>query len=76
ITINKNMVPFDTQSPMITSGMRIGTPAITTRGLMEKDVIKVVDLIDEALKKPEDVKHLKAVKRKVNTFMKKFPLYK
>lgn len=76
ITINKNMVPFDTQSPMITSGMRIGTPAITTRGLVEKDVIKVVDLIDEALKKPEDAKHLKAVKRKVNTFMKKFPLYK
>ncbi|MBL7872975.1 MAG: serine hydroxymethyltransferase [Cyclobacteriaceae bacterium] len=76
ITINKNMVPFDTQSPMITSGMRIGTPAITTRGLMEKDVIKVVDLIDEALKKPEDAKHLKTVKRKVNTFMKKFPLYK
>jgi glycine hydroxymethyltransferase len=76
ITINKNMVPFDTQSPMVTSGMRIGTPAITTRGLMEKDVIKVVDLIDEVLKKPADVKHLKAVKRKVNTFMKKFPLYK
>ena len=75
ITINKNMVPFDTQSPMITSGMRIGTPAITTRGLMEKDVVRVVDLIDEALTKPEDVKHLKAVKRKVNTFMKKFPLY-
>ncbi len=75
ITINKNMVPFDTQSPMVTSGMRIGTPAVTTRGLMEKDVIKVVDLIDEALKKPEDTKHLKAVKRKVNAFMKKFPLY-
>lgn len=75
ITINKNMVPFDTQSPMITSGMRIGTPAITTRGMMEKDVIKVVDLIDEALKKPEDSKHLKAVKRKVNTMMKKFSLY-
>jgi glycine hydroxymethyltransferase len=76
ITINKNMVPFDTQSPMVTSGMRIGTPAVTTRGLMEKDVVKVVDLIDEALKKPEDVKHLKGVKRKVNAFMKKFPLYK
>ena len=75
ITINKNMVPFDTQSPMITSGMRIGTPAITTRGLMEKDVVKVVDLIDEALQKPSDVKHLKTVKRKVNTLMKKFPLY-
>src|SRR5688572_1040940 len=75
ITINKNMVPFDTQSPMITSGMRIGTPAITTRGMMEKDVIKVVDLIDEALQKPDDEKHLRAVKRKVNRFMEKFPLY-
>jgi len=68
-------VPFDTQSPMVTSGMRIGTPAITTRGMKEKDVTKVVELIDEALKKPTDPKHLKGVKRKVNTFMKKFPLY-
>jgi glycine hydroxymethyltransferase len=76
ITINKNMVPFDTQSPMVTSGMRIGTPAVTTRGLKEKDVVKIVDLIDETLKKPEDEKHLKSMKRKVNTFMKKFPLYK
>jgi len=75
ITINKNMVPFDTQSPMVTSGMRIGTPAITTRGFKEKDVIKVVDLIDEALKKPEDEKHLRLVKRKVNTMMKRFPLF-
>ena len=75
ITINKNMVPFDTQSPMITSGMRIGTPAITTRGLMDKDVTKVVDLIDEALQKPADQKHLKSIKRKVNRFMEKFPLY-
>jgi len=75
ITINKNMVPFDTQSPMVTSGMRIGTPAITTRGFKEKDVIKVVDLIDEALKKPEDEKHLKNVKKKVNAMMKKFPLF-
>ncbi len=74
ITINKNMVPFDTQSPMITSGMRIGTPAVTTRGLKEKDVVKVVDLIDEALAKPADEKHLKAVKRKVNAMMKRFPL--
>src|SRR3954469_9989604 len=75
ITINKNMVPFDSQSPMVTSGMRIGTPAITTRGFKEKDVIKVVDLIDEALRKPADDNHLKGVKRKVNAFMKKFPLY-
>jgi len=75
ITINKNMVPFDTQSPMVTSGMRIGTPAITTRGLKEKDVVKVVDLIDEALSAPDSADNLKAVKKKVNNFMKKFPLY-
>jgi glycine hydroxymethyltransferase len=75
ITINKNMVPFDTQSPMVTSGMRIGSPAMTTRGLKEKDVLKVVDLIDEAIKKPSDDKHLKAIKKKVNGWMKKFPLF-
>lgn len=75
ITINKNMVPFDSQSPMVTSGMRIGTPAITTRGMKEKDVVKVVELIDLVLKKPADEKNLKAVKRSVNSFMKKFPLY-
>jgi glycine hydroxymethyltransferase len=75
ITINKNMVPFDTQSPFVTSGMRIGSPAITTRGLKEKDVLKVVDLIDEALKAPTDESNLKTVKRKVNSLMKKFPLY-
>jgi glycine hydroxymethyltransferase len=75
ITINKNMVPFDTQSPMVTSGMRIGTPAVTSRGLMEKDVAKIVDLMDEALQKPDDQKHLKSIKRKVNRYMEKFPLY-
>lgn len=75
ITINKNMVPFDTQSPMVTSGMRVGTPAITSRGMKEKDVVKVVELIDEALQKVDDAKHLKAVKRKVNRFTEKFPLY-
>src|SRR5688572_16850052 len=76
ITINKNMVPFDTQSAFVTSGMRIGTPAVTTRGMREKDVQKVVEFIDEALQKPEDQKHLKSVKRKVNRFVEKFPLYK
>ncbi len=75
ITINKNMVPFDTQSPMVTSGMRIGTPAITTRGLKEKDVVRVAELIDEALQKTDDDKHLKAVKKKVARLMAKFPLY-
>jgi glycine hydroxymethyltransferase len=69
------MVPFDTQSPMVTSGMRIGTPAITTRGLKEKDVVKVVEFIDEVLQNTSDVKTIKAIKRKVNRFMQKFPLY-
>ena len=75
ITINKNMVPFDTQSPFVTSGMRIGTPAVTTRGMLEKDVVKVVEFIDEALQNPDDQKHLKSVRRKVNRFTEKFPLY-
>ena len=75
ITINKNMVPFDDQSPFVTSGMRLGTPAITTRGMKEKDVVKVVDLIDQALTRPGDAKHLKLIKRKVNALVKKFPLY-
>lgn len=75
ITVNKNMVPFDTQSPMVTSGIRIGTPAVTTRGMKEKDVVKIVDLIDEALSKPTDEKHLKRVKQKVTRLARRFPLY-
>jgi glycine hydroxymethyltransferase len=55
--------------------MRVGTAAVTTRGFKEKDVVKVVELIDEVLQKPEDSKHLKAVKKKVNRLMTKFPLY-
>lgn len=75
ITVNKNMVPFDTQSPMVTSGIRIGTPAVTTRGMKEKDVVRIVDLIDEALTKPTDEKHLKNVKQKVVRLARRFPLY-
>jgi len=75
ITVNKNMVPFGTQSPMVTSGIRIGTPAVTTRGMKEKDVVKIVDLIDEALSKPTDEKHLKRVKQKVTRLARRFPLY-
>ncbi len=75
ITVNKNMVPFDTQSPMVTSGIRIGTPAVTTRGMKEKDVLKIVELIDEALQKPSDEKHLKGVRQKVRRLARRFPLY-
>ncbi len=75
ITINKNMVPFDDKSPFITSGIRIGTAAITTRGLKEKECIKIVGLVDEALKAKADHKKLKALKRKINTMMNKYPLF-
>jgi glycine hydroxymethyltransferase len=75
ITLNKNMVPFDDKSPFITSGIRVGTPAITTRGLNEKDVLKVVELVDEVLMNIDNETRIKAVKKKVNAMMKKFPLY-
>jgi glycine hydroxymethyltransferase len=75
ITVNKNMVPFDDKSPFVTSGMRIGTPAMTTRGVKEKDMEKIVELIDEVLMNNENETRLKAVKKNVNAMMKKFPLY-
>ncbi len=75
ITINKNMVPFDDKSPFVTSGMRIGTPAITSRGMVEKDVVEVVNLIDEALMHHADEDALAKIGKKVNKFMKNFPLY-
>ncbi len=75
ITINKNAVPFETRSPFVTSGMRLGTPAITTRGLQEGDMDTVADLIDRVLMNPEDESNLSSVRNEVNTLMKQFPLY-
>ena len=75
ITINKNMVPFDDKSPFVTSGMRIGTPAITSRGFKEKHVLKVVDMIDRVLMHHEDEKTLGKIRKEVNEFMEQFPLY-
>ncbi len=76
ITVNKNMVPFDDKSPFVTSGIRIGTPAITSRGLKEKDCLKVVDFIDAALKNKDNPKELAKLKSKINTMMTKYPLFK
>lgn len=76
ITINKNMVPFDDKSPFVTSGIRVGTAAISSRGMKEKHMDKIVELIDKVLMNPEDEKVLKKVKKEVNTWMKEFPLYK
>ncbi len=75
ITVNKNMVPFDTQSPFVTSGIRIGTPAITTRGLKEEDMIVVAELIDQVINDPLNEEKLKATKEKVNAMMGHLPLF-
>jgi len=75
ITVNKNMVPFDDKSPFITSGIRIGTAAVTTRGLKEEDMIQVVDLIDEVINNHEDEAILEGVAEKANTMMSHRPLF-
>ncbi len=75
ITINKNMVPFDDKSPFVTSGMRLGTAAITTRGMKEADMSGVVDMIDKVLMNHEDEAVIASVREDVNALMKKFPLY-
>jgi glycine hydroxymethyltransferase len=75
ITLNKNAVPFDDKSPFVTSGIRVGVPAITTRGLKEKDMETVVELVDRVLMKIDDEKTIKTVSEEVKQWMKQFPLY-
>ena len=75
ITLNKNMVPFDDKSAFVTSGMRVGTPAITTRGLREEHMQFVVNLIDAVLMNADDENTIHTVRKQVNEFMAQFPLY-
>ncbi|MBT8326874.1 MAG: serine hydroxymethyltransferase [Bacteroidia bacterium] len=75
ITINKNTVPFETRSPFVTSGMRIGTPAITTRGFKEADMDIIADLIDEVLSNVDNEEVVSEVRKKVHALTTKFPLY-
>lgn len=75
ITVNKNMVPFDDKSPFVTSGIRLGTAAVTTRKLMQEDVLQVVDWIDTIIARPDDDAIRADIKKQVNSFMDKFPLY-
>ncbi len=75
ITINKNMVPFDDKSPFVTSGIRIGVPAITTRGLKENDMAQVVNWLDNVLASPDDETVIARVRGEVNEYMKGFALY-
>jgi glycine hydroxymethyltransferase len=75
ITTNKNTIPFDPQSPFVTSGLRIGTPAITTRGMKEKEMELIAHFIDEALKNKDDLEKLKQIKEKVKELTLQFPIY-
>jgi glycine hydroxymethyltransferase len=76
ITVNKNMVPFDTESPFVTSGIRIGTAAVTTRGLNEQEVISIVQLIDKVITNSTNENLLSEIKSSVNKMMVEFPLFK
>ena len=75
ITLNKNAVPFDDKSPFVTSGIRVGVPAVTTRGMKEADMETVVALIDKVLMNADDEAVIADVKTTVKTFMQQFPLY-
>lgn len=76
ITVNKNMVPFDDKSPFVTSGVRVGTAAITTRGLKEKQMEYIVELIDAVIADPDNEPSLKKIRKKVHRLMEDFPLYR
>ena len=75
ITTNKNMVPFDSRSPFQTSGIRVGAPAITTRGLKEAQMDQIVDFIDRVLNDPENPDNIAQVRKEVNALMKNYPLF-
>jgi glycine hydroxymethyltransferase len=75
ITVNKNMVPYDTESPFVTSGIRIGTPAITTRGVKEDEIKLIVSLIDRALMNRNDANAIAQVRKEVNELMSHRPLF-
>lgn len=75
ITVNKNMVPFDDKSAFVTSGIRVGVPAVTTRGLTEEHMPQIVEWIDTLLMDPDNEQKITAVRNAVNQFMKQFPLY-
>jgi glycine hydroxymethyltransferase len=75
ITVNKNMVPFDTRSAFQTSGIRLGTPAITTRGAKEDLMLIIAEMIETVLNSPEDEQVISSVRTRVNNIMKDYPLF-
>ena len=75
ITVNKNTVPKETQSPFVTSGVRLGTPAVTTRGMKEEEMGRIAKFLDRALAAPEDASSLARIKQEVKEMANAFPLY-
>jgi glycine hydroxymethyltransferase len=76
ITVNKNAIPKDPEKPMVTSGIRLGTPAMTTRGFCEEQAVLTADLIAEVLEKPRDADNLARVREKVSALTREFPVYR
>ena len=76
ITCNKNTIPYDPQKPMITSGIRLGTPAVTTRGMKEKEMLTIATFIDEVINNHTNEEKLKEIALKVEKFLSAYPLYK
>src|SRR5262249_14162455 len=75
ITVNKNTVPKETQSPFVTSGIRVGSPAVTTRGMVEAEMSRIAALMDRVLRAPDDAKEKAAVRQEVRELTRAFPLY-
>jgi glycine hydroxymethyltransferase len=75
ITVNKNMVPFDTESPLVTSGIRVGTAAVTTRGMDEAACRKIADWMDTVIREGQDVDVTNDIRQEINRFMQQYPLY-
>ncbi|MFT5955869.1 MAG: glycine hydroxymethyltransferase [Cyclobacteriaceae bacterium] len=76
MTVNKNMVPFDDKSPFVTSGIRVGSAAITSRGLIESDMERIVTYMDETLMNHENEQKMTDIRTEVNAWMSQFPLFK